>query len=134
MAVCGIAASSGEGLLTERSTAGQPWRRELAFMPERQFIDQQQLALVSLSKIAQIFRAGLRIAAAACPPSRCHPGVGVGCDYVMAVALASQDEASDDVPEARDGMQRRTRKRTRRPRLESARLLPPKLNSLDDFS
>jgi NADPH-dependent 2,4-dienoyl-CoA reductase/sulfur reductase-like enzyme len=28
-----VAASSGEGLLTERRTAAQPWRRELAFMP-----------------------------------------------------------------------------------------------------
>jgi hypothetical protein len=29
-----VAASSGEGLLTERRTAAQPWRRELALMPE----------------------------------------------------------------------------------------------------
>src|SRR5262245_42062356 len=28
-----VAASSGEGLLTERRTAAQPWRHELAFMP-----------------------------------------------------------------------------------------------------
>jgi hypothetical protein len=28
-----VAASSGEGLLTERRTAAQLWRRELAFMP-----------------------------------------------------------------------------------------------------
>jgi hypothetical protein len=29
-----LAATSGEGLLTERRTAPQPWRRELAFMPD----------------------------------------------------------------------------------------------------
>jgi hypothetical protein len=28
-----VAASSSEGLLTERRAAAQPWRRELAFMP-----------------------------------------------------------------------------------------------------
>ena len=30
-----VAASSAEGLLTERRTAAQPWRRELAFMSSR---------------------------------------------------------------------------------------------------
>ena len=30
-----VAASSSEGLLTERRTAAQPWRRELAFMSSR---------------------------------------------------------------------------------------------------
>ena len=28
-----VAASSDDGLLTERRTAAQPWRRELVFMP-----------------------------------------------------------------------------------------------------
>jgi hypothetical protein len=34
-----IAASSVEGLLTERRTAAQPWRRELAYMPPQQLLD-----------------------------------------------------------------------------------------------
>jgi len=36
-----VAASSGEGLLTERRTAAQPWWHELAFMPPKAtFADQ----------------------------------------------------------------------------------------------
>src|SRR5262249_37518520 len=34
-----IAASSGEGLLTERRTAAQSWRRELGFMPRSGLLD-----------------------------------------------------------------------------------------------
>jgi len=43
-----VAASSAEGLLTERRTAAQPWRRELAFMPHSRPSRQRKSATASV--------------------------------------------------------------------------------------